>query len=150
MKTFLKIFSLLFITTSIAQTSIQGTVNDDSGQPIPGANIIVIGTTQGTISDFDGNFTLETDATPPFKLQASSVGFETSTIEYDGSQKVTFTLTEGSVLDEIVASASRTPERVNSSCNSRKNGYQSRKNSSAPSFYDSLENLKGVDLNTIV
>ena len=68
MKTFLKIFSMLFISTTFAQTTIKGTVNDDSGQPIPGANIIVIGTTQGTISDFDGNFTLQTDATPPFKF----------------------------------------------------------------------------------
>ena len=48
MKTFLKIFSLLFITTSIAQTSIQESVNDDSGQPIPGAkHHCLFGTTQG-------------------------------------------------------------------------------------------------------
>ena len=46
------------------------------------------------------------------KLQASSVGFETSTADFSGTGSVNFTLKEGSVLDEIVVSASRTPERL--------------------------------------
>ncbi len=149
MKTFLKIFSLLFFSATLAQTTIQGTVNDDSGQPIPGANIIIIGTTQGTVSDFDGNFTLQTDTPPPFKLQASSVGFETSVVDATGAQTISFTLKEGNVLDEIVVSASRTPERVKfSPVTVERMDIRAVKNSSAPSFYDSLENLKGVDLNT--
>lgn len=148
MKTFLKIFSMLFISTTLAQTTIKGTVNDDSGQPIPGANIIVIGTTQGTISDFDGNFTLQTDATPPFKLQASSVGFETSTADFSGSGSVNFTLKEGSVLDEIVVSASRTPERLfESPVTIERMGINEIKNTASAEFYDGLENLKGVDVN---
>ena len=148
MKTFLKIFSMLFISTTFAQTTIKGTVNDDSGQPIPGANIIVIGTTEGTISDFDGNFTLQTDAIPPFKLQASSVGFETSTADFSGSGSVNFTLKEGSVLDEIVVSASRTPERLfESPVTIERMGINEIKNTASAEFYDGLENLKGVDVN---
>ena len=148
MKTFLKIFSMLFISTTFAQTTIKGTVNDDSGQPIPGANIIVIGTTEGTISDFDGNFTLQTDAIPPFKLQASSVGFETSTADFSGTGSVSFTLKEGSVLDEIVVSASRTPERLfESPVTIERMGINEIKNTASAEFYDGLENLKGVDVN---
>ena len=60
---------------TFAQTTITGTVVDDNRQPIPGANIIV-GTSSGTVTDFDGNFTLTTDQDPPFTIQVSSVGFQ--------------------------------------------------------------------------
>ena len=53
---------VLFLTMSMfafAQTTITGTVVDaENGEPIIGANIIVKGTTNGTITDFDGNFVL--------------------------------------------------------------------------------------------
>ena len=53
MKTFFKIFTLLFSVLSFAQTTVTGTVNDESGLPLPGANVIVVGTSSGAISDFD-------------------------------------------------------------------------------------------------
>ena len=59
MKTILRIFTLLFGVVSFAQTTVTGTVNDDSGLPLPGANIIAVGTSSGAISDFDGKFTLK-------------------------------------------------------------------------------------------
>ena len=64
-------------------------------------------------SDFDGKFTLTVSQNPPFTVQVSSVGFETSTQEItENNQEITVALKEGSVLDEVVISASRTPERI--------------------------------------
>ncbi|MGB5263431.1 MAG: carboxypeptidase-like regulatory domain-containing protein, partial [Lutimonas sp.] len=61
MKNFPKFLGLiLFFTGSVlfAQTKISGKVNDENGS-LPGANVVVKGTTNGTTTDFDGNFSLE-------------------------------------------------------------------------------------------
>ena len=79
MKTIIPYLLLLFCGLTYSQTKISGSVVDDNSQPIPGANIIVLGTATGTVTDFDGNFTLTYTQNPPFSIQASSVGFETQT-----------------------------------------------------------------------
>jgi outer membrane receptor protein involved in Fe transport len=150
MKTILKIFILLFGVVSFAQTTVTGTINDESGLPLPGANIIVVGTSSGAISDFDGKFTLKVSQNPPFTVQVSSVGFETSTQEItSNNQDITVALVEGSVLDEVVISASRTPERIfESPVTVERFGIKEIKNTASADFYGGLENLKGVDVNT--
>ena len=114
MKTTLKIVMLFFCVVSFAQTTITGTVVDDvSNQPIPSANVIIVGTSEGTVTDFDGNFSLTTDQTPPFTIQVSSVGFTSTDAEVtSNNQTVNIVLAEGTSLDEVVISASRTPERI--------------------------------------
>ncbi len=150
MKTFFKIFTLLFSVLSFAQTTVTGTVNDESGLPLPGANVIVVGTSSGAISDFDGKFTLTVSQNPPFTVQVSSVGFETSTQEItENNQDISVALKEGSVLDEVVISASRTPERIfESPVTVERFGIKEIKNTASADFYGGLENLKGVDVNT--
>jgi len=150
MKTFFKIFTLLFSVLSFAQTTVTGTVNDESGLPLPGANVIVVGTSSGAISDFDGKFTLKVSQNPPFTIQVSSIGFETSTQEItSNNQDITVALVEGSVLDEVVISASRTPERIfESPVTVERFGIKEIKNTASADFYGGLENLKGVDVNT--
>lgn len=150
MKTFFKIFTLLFSVLSFAQTTVTGTVNDDSGLPLPGANIIVVGKSSGAISDFDGKFSLTVSQNPPFTIQVSSVGFETLTQEItSNNQDITVALKEGSVLDEVVISASRTPERIfESPVTVERFGIKEIKNTASADFYGGLENLKGVDVNT--
>ncbi|RYH76035.1 TonB-dependent receptor [Flavobacteriaceae bacterium 144Ye] len=150
MKTILKIFMLFCCAVSFAQTTVKGTVTDNNGQPLPGANIIVVGTTTGTISDFDGKFTLTYNQEPPFSIQISSVGFETVTKEITTNpQTVEVILVEGTSLDEVVISASRTPERIfESPVTVERFGLKEIKNTASADFYDGLENLKGVDVNT--
>jgi hypothetical protein len=95
MKTFLRAFALLFCVASFAQTTVKGTVSDDSGMPLAGANIIVTGTSSGAMTDFDGNFTLNTSENPPFTIQVSSVGFETLSQEVSkNNQTLSITLSE--------------------------------------------------------
>lgn len=135
---------------SFSQTTVKGKVTDNTGQPLPGANIIVVGTTTGTITDFDGQYTLSVNQNPPFTIQVSSVGFETITKEVtSNSQTIDFAMVQGTELDEIVLSASRTPERIfESPVTVERFGLKEIKNTSAPTFFDAIENLKGVDLNT--
>src|SRR5690606_34083331 len=150
MRTSLSVIMLFLCGWSYSQTTITGTVLDDNGQPIPEANIIVIGTSTGTVSDFDGNFILSAAQEPPFSLQASSVGFETVTERITSNkQTVNFVLKEGTSLDEVVISASRTPERIfESPVTVERIGIREIKNTTSIDFYDGLENIKGVDVNT--
>ena len=150
MKTILKLLMLFFCVASFSQTTVRGKVTDNTGQPLPGANIIIEGTTVGTSSDFDGNYTLSTDQNPPFKIVISYTGFETQTLEITSSnQTVNVQMAEGNELDEVVISASRTPERIfESPVTVERFGLKEIKNTASVDFYDGLENLKGVDINT--
>ncbi len=149
MRTTIKIFLLFFCAFSYAQTTVKGNVSDESGQPLPGANVIIVGTTIGTVTDFDGNYTLTANQAPPFSIQASSVGFESITKEVtSNSQTIDFVLNEGNELDEIVISASRTPESIRESpVTIERFDATDIKLAASPNFYTSLENLKGVDVN---
>lgn len=142
--------TLFCCAITFAQTTVKGTVTDNSGQPLPGANIIINGTTTGTISDFDGKYSLTFNQAPPFKVTASSVGFEPATKEVTTNpQTLDFVLVEGTSLDEVVVSASRTPERIfESPVTVERFGLKEIKNTASAGFYDGLENLKGVDVNT--
>ena len=135
-----------------AQTSVTGTVTDlKTGDTLPGANIKISRKAVGTTTDFDGNFVLNVADKPPFTIEISVLGFKTEKVEIlNNNQKLDIGLTENETsLDEIVVSASRTPERImESPVSIERMDTRAIKNTSAPSFYDGLENLKGVDVNT--
>ncbi|AUS04753.1 TonB-dependent receptor [Pseudotamlana carrageenivorans] len=150
MKKILPLFLLFICGLTHGQTIVSGTVVDDANLPIPGANIIVVGAAVGTVTDFDGKFILNYTKNPPFSIQASSVGFETVTKAVTtNNETINFILIEGTALDEVVISASRTPERIfESPVTVERIGLKEIKNTASADFYDGLENLKGVDVNT--
>lgn len=151
MKVYYFILTLFFCGISFAQTTITGTVVDKSNQPIPGANIKIVGEAIGTVTDFDGNFSLTTQKTPPFSVEVSSIGFATQKVEVKTkNQKISVVLAEEETrLDEIVVSASRAPERVRESpVTIERMSVKDIKKSASVSFYDGLENLKEVHMNT--
>ena len=151
MKRLLLIAFVLFGSAAMfAQTTITGTISDASG-PLPGANIKVARKAVGTSTDFDGKFTLQVTETPPFTIEVSSLGYQPQTVEITkNNQVVELSLLENATsLDEVVVSASRTPERVmESPVTIERFDSRAIKNNTSPSFYDALENLKGVDINT--
>ncbi|WP_074406920.1 TonB-dependent receptor [Aquimarina megaterium] len=150
MKKITLVIMMMVCIIATAQTTISGKVVDDGNQPIPGANITLKNSSSGTVADFDGIFTLTVQESPPFTIIASSVGFESSSIDIS-SQTVdlTIVLKEGTELDEVVISASRTPERIfESPVSVERFGIKEIKNTPSVDFYDGLENLKGVDINT--
>jgi outer membrane receptor protein involved in Fe transport len=136
----------------VAQTTVSGIVKDaKTGDLLPGANIKISRKAVGTHTDFDGKFVLKVTDKPPFTLVVSVLGFHTQNVEITkNNQKVVVSLIENATsLDEIVVSASRTPERImESPVTVERMDARAIKNTSAPSFYDGLENLKGVDVNT--
>ncbi len=148
------LFAFVVFGSSVmfAQTTITGTVKDaKTGETLLGANIKVSGKAVGTTTDFDGNFTLTVPDAPPFNIEVSMLGFKTAKIEItQNNQKVEVNLEENATaLDEVVVSASRTPERImESPVTVERLDTRAIKNTSSPSFYDGLENLKGVDVNT--
>jgi iron complex outermembrane receptor protein len=58
---FLSIVFLFNLTFLVGQTTISGVVKDNQGIPLPGASIVEEGTSNGTTTDFDGNFTLSVE-----------------------------------------------------------------------------------------
>jgi outer membrane receptor for ferrienterochelin and colicin len=151
MRLYLLFLTLFFCSISFAQNSIKGVVTDENNQPIPGANINVAGSKEGAISDFDGSFVLVTNQTPPFSIEVTALGYLSSNVSVESvSQKVKVKLnSEETKLNEIVVSASRAPERVlQSPVTIERMGIAQVKSTTAPTFYDGLENLKEVQFNT--
>ncbi|MEK6155388.1 TonB-dependent receptor [Flavobacteriaceae bacterium 3-367] len=83
------------------QTTITGTVTDSDGAPLPGANVVVQGTTNGTQTDFDGNYTITADANAT--LVFSYIGFATQSVAVNGQTTINVTMAEdASQLSEVV------------------------------------------------
>ncbi|AYN69474.1 TonB-dependent receptor [Euzebyella marina] len=151
MKRVLFLALLFFGGFAIAQTTVNGKVVDQNNEPIPGANIVITGKAIGATANFDGDFTLETSEVPPFQLTITSIGYASATEEVtSNNQTLTIVLSETQTfLDEVVISASRTPERIfESPVTVERFGLQEIRNTASADFYDGLENLKGVDVNT--
>jgi len=90
------------IATMVAQRTISGTVTDQAGEPLIGSSILIKNTSQGTITDIDGNYTLEVPETAN-TLVFSYTGFETKEVEIGASNVINVTLEEGStMLNEVV------------------------------------------------
>jgi len=148
MRTILKILIMLVGVFTYAQTTVSGSITDQNNQPLSGATVIVVGTSSGVAADFDGNYSITVDMDTPFSIEASSVGFKPATVEVSGSSTINIVLQDDSALDEVVVSASRTPQRVfESPVTIERFGTKDIRTTASADFYDGLENLKGVDIN---
>ncbi|MFD2725548.1 SusC/RagA family TonB-linked outer membrane protein [Hyunsoonleella rubra] len=99
----INVLTILFVLHIGAQNAdVSGTVLDNTGFPIPGVNVIVKNTTKGTVTDFDGNFTIS-DVETGAILNFSYVGYITKEVTVAGSQKLEIQLEEDiATLDEVV------------------------------------------------
>lgn len=101
----LLLIALLFTASAIlGQAKISGKVLDETGEPLPGANIIEKGTTNGTATDFDGNFMLNTKSDLGAIL-ISFIGYQSKEIPFKGDTNlgsVALKVDLGVALDEIV------------------------------------------------
>ena len=73
------VMGLFLSLGAYAQITVQGLVKDATGEPVIGASVRVVGTQTGTVTDFDGNFTLN-NVQKGAKLEISSVGYQTATV----------------------------------------------------------------------
>ena len=96
------LFVLFSMTVAMAQVLVKGTVIDKTGESVIGASIQVKGTTQGTITDIDGKFSL---GVPDKKsvIVISFIGYATKELQVDPSKPMSIVLEEDTkVLDEVV------------------------------------------------
>ncbi|HAV55585.1 MAG TPA: SusC/RagA family TonB-linked outer membrane protein, partial [Aequorivita sp.] len=94
------LLALVVQLTFAQQKTITGTVTDDTGLPLPGANVIIKGTSTGTQSDFDGNYTISANVGQT--LTFSYVGFDTKEVKVGTQNKIDITLEPGESLSEVV------------------------------------------------
>ena len=101
----LTLFLAFVVQLTFAQEkTISGIVSDNSGLPLPGVNIVVKGTTNGTQSDFDGNYSIKASAGSV--LVFSYIGQKTQNITVGASNTINVVLLEdAAVLDEVVVTA---------------------------------------------
>lgn len=96
------LLTLIAVTGAVAQSLVRGKVIDDTGLEVIGASILVKGTTQGTITDMDGKFSLSV----PDKnavLQVSYIGYQALEVKVDLSKPMSIVLKEDSeMLEEVV------------------------------------------------
>ena len=102
---FLLLFAFLCVQGIMAQGNpVTGTVTDDLGAPLPGVNVVQKGTTNGTSTDFDGNFSINVPSTTT--LVFSSLGFTTKEIAVGGQSTINVSLSEDAEqLGEVVVTA---------------------------------------------
>ncbi|NRT14363.1 outer membrane receptor protein involved in Fe transport [Flavobacterium sp. 28A] len=105
MKKYLKIFLLIIGTVSYSQTTVKGTVKDEKNNPIPMANVLVVGALEGTTTDMEGNYSFPSKLTGEQKIKIAYIGYfgQTKTVNFNGDVTVDFILKESiETLDEVV------------------------------------------------
>jgi TonB-linked SusC/RagA family outer membrane protein len=94
------------------QRSVSGKVTDSGGQPLPGVTVVVKGTTQGTVTDADGNYSL-TNIPEDATLVFSFVGMRTQEVEVGSQTVINATMVEETIgLEEVVAVGYGTQKKV--------------------------------------
>jgi outer membrane receptor protein involved in Fe transport len=145
----LNVLILCFSFTAFAQpVRLSGSIRDSSnGQPIQAVSVTVKGSSQGTYTDAGGNFQISVPSLPA-TLMVSSIGFESQELVVTNNAPISISFAPASTLgQEVVVSASRTPERIlESPVTIERVSSAAIRNAPAASYYDVLSNLKGVDI----
>lgn len=143
---------LLLSTGALAQTRIAGRVTDEAKQEaLTGISIAVKGKVIGTITDQKGNFSLSTNTATPFTIAVTGVGFQPQEFTITGDRSNLDVVLKEQVLlgQEVVVAASRIEESVlQSPVSIERLDIRSFQSTPAATFYDALQNIKGVDMNT--
>ena len=101
-RTIISLCLILFAVVSNAQ-SITGNVTDESGVPLPGANVIIEGTSTGVSTDFDGNFQIQAEAGQV--LQISYIGYTTLNVTVADQDTINVSLQPSNELEEVIVTS---------------------------------------------
>ncbi len=139
------------MTVSFAQNiAVSGKVTDKlTSEAIPGASVVIKGTTTGATTNESGTFSFSTTQSSPFTIVVSFLGYKSVEKEITGSvNNLSFALEAEAILgQEVVVSASRTPEKIlESPVTIERMGVAQIREVAAPSFYDAIQNIKGVEM----
>lgn len=159
-KHFLQLFLIVFAAFTAVQTAsaqeevivVSGTVHEQgTGLALPGASVSIKGSVAGTLTDSEGNFSLRTKLKFPLTLVFNVIGFEPKEVELVAAgEHLSVELNTQALLGrEVVVSASRVEESIlKSPVAIEKLDIRAIRETPAPSFYDALENVKGVQMTT--
>ncbi|MCR9228522.1 MAG: DUF5686 and carboxypeptidase regulatory-like domain-containing protein [Flavobacteriaceae bacterium] len=154
MKGFFSVFFLFFIVCGSAQTKIEGIVTDDTGMPVAFANIIFVNSSEGTITNDNGRFYMESDQTYD-AIKVSFIGYETKEVPL--AQKVNYNmeivLTESAEqLQEVVVYTGKQSKKNNPAIDILRKIWAKKRENGVRKFkqyqYDKYEKIE-FDLNTI-
>jgi len=143
--------SLLSLAAAAQQSvTISGNVmNSKTKDVISAVSVTIKGTSSGTFTDDKGNFKLTTNQKLPFTLVISSIGFASQEVSVtDAAKAISVSFVPSVALGEdVVVSASRVPERIlESPVSIERLSSQAIRTAAAPSYYEAIANLKGVDM----
>ena len=99
----LSVFLIFAFSLSVYAQQITGSVTDENGIPLPGASVVVEGTSNGVTTNFDGNFSIETSVGET--LSVSFVGYATQKIILNSTASLNIQLEPNALLDEVVVTA---------------------------------------------
>ncbi|MGC9314165.1 MAG: TonB-dependent receptor [bacterium] len=115
----------LFLTGVVAQSavqgetySVQGTITDENGDPLPGANVIIQGTTKGASTNLDGDYSIMGLSPGTYEFKVSMMGYESTAqdVTLVDNQKVSFRLLPKAFVSQpVIVTASRTEQRLQDS-----------------------------------
>lgn len=88
------------LSTLLAQSRVSGTVYDETGEPLPGATVVVKGTSFGVATDFDGNFVISAESSQV--LVVSYIGYKNQEVTVGSQSTIEVYLELGNQLDEVV------------------------------------------------
>ncbi len=142
---------LFSITANAQSVTISGNVaNATSKENVPAVSVVVKGTSQGTYTNSNGGFSLKV-AKLPVTLVISSIGYETQELTVtDASKPIQVDFKVNNTLgQEVVVAATRAPQRLlESPVTVERMSSSVIRNVAAPSVYEAITNLKGVDVHT--
>ncbi len=92
--------SFLAISIAVGQQTISGSVSDEDGSPLVGASVVEVGTNNGVVADFDGNFSIS--VSDDASLSVSFLGYVTQVVAVGDNTSIDIVLSEGGQLDEVV------------------------------------------------
>lgn len=140
----------LFYTTTLVAQNISGTVYDaDLKETLIGASVVVKGTTNGTVTDFDGAFEINPKGEYPVTLVVSYVGYEEKEVVVpEATNGLRVELGSGAVtVQEVVVKGQRISDKQKAAPLTVESlDVLAIKETTSDNFYDGLGNLKGVDL----
>ncbi len=149
---FIVLIALLLSSKLEGQSTIKGEILDErDNEPLIGANVIIKGSDEGTITDYDGEFILKTDRSFPLILIVSYIGYTELEIQLDAANEgLVFKLNENTILTDVVEVTSQriSDKQKQSPLTVESMDILAIKETPSANFYDGLGALKGVDLTT--
>jgi outer membrane receptor protein involved in Fe transport len=153
MTRFYRYFSFLFILLCIvpvfiSQTLINGKIIDkETGEDLIGASVKILNSKYGTVSDFNGEFKLQTNIPPPFEVEVSYIGYSSKNLTITNQNFIKVSLQSLDLqLDAVEVLGGLSEKLKESPLSIEAMNINDIKETSATNFYEGLSHMKGVDL----